>query len=409
MAIHARPTAPESNGGRAIDDAVAPSATAVTANRTAAPATQAASTWMIAEPASRPMLDALGVAAYTTDAEGRLTFYNEAAAAFWGRRPELGELWCGSYRLFHPDGTPMPLETCPMAIALREGRELRGVQAVAERPDGTRVSFTPYPTVLRDPDGTVIGAVNVLVDVTDRARAEDSLRATAEALRASNAVKDEFLGLVSHELRTPVTTIFGNARLLRDKGPRLSAVDRDSMVTDIAGEAERLLGVVENLLLMTKLESGIHPDPEPQVLAHVTRTVLDSFRRRHPERVIALIGEPRHLIVEADRPYLELILENLLSNAVKYSPPNAPIEVGINARDGEARVVVLDRGIGLEGTDAEQLFSAFYRSEPARNRSSGLGIGLAACKRVVEGLGGRVWARARADGGSEFGFGLPLA
>ena len=409
MAIQARSTAPVSNGGRPIGDASAPPATAVPVERTAAPATLAARTWTVAEPASRPMLEALGVAVYTTDKEGRLTFYNEAAARFWGRRPELGELWCGSYKLFHPDGTPMPHETCPMAIALLEGRELRGVEAIAERPDGTRVAFTPYPTVLRDPEGAVVGAVNVLVDVTDRARVEDSLRATAEALRASNAVKDEFLGLVSHELRTPVTTIFGNARLLRDKGRRLSAVDRDSMVTDVAGEAERLLGVVENLLLMTKLESGIHPDPEPQVLAHVTRTVLDSFRRRHPERVIALIGEPRHLIVEADRPYLELILENLLSNAVKYSPASTPIEVGINATDGEAQVAVLDRGIGLEGADTDQLFSAFYRSEPARNRASGLGIGLAACKRVVESLGGRVWARARPDGGSEFGFGLPLA
>jgi PAS domain S-box-containing protein len=355
------------------------------------------------------MLEALDVAVYTTDREGRLTFFNDAAAAFWGRRPELGELWCGSYRLFYPDGAPMPHDECPMAVALKDGRELRGVEAIAERPDGSRVAFTPYPTVLRDPDGTVIGAVNVLVDITDRVRVEDSLRASAEALRASNAVKDEFLGLVSHELRTPVTTIFGNARLLRDKGDRLAQADRDSMVSDIAGEAERLLGVVENLLLLTRLESGIHPDPEPQVLAHVTRTVLESFQRRHPARAIELTSEPRHLIVEADRPYLDLILENLLGNAVKYSPARSPIEVVIRATDSEAQVLVLDRGIGLDGADPEQLFTAFYRTEAARSRSAGLGIGLAACKRVVESIGGRIWAAPRDGGGSEFGFALPLA
>ena len=405
MAIEARPKAPLTKGGRTGGQQL-PAPTAALAPT---PTLTGANTWTVAEPASRQMLDALGVAVYTTDREGRLTFYNEAAAAFWGRRPELGELWCGSYRLFHPDGTPMPHETCPMAIALQEGRELRGVEAIAERPDGSRVPFTPYPTVLRDPNGTIIGAVNVLVDVTDRARVEDDLRATAAALRSSNAVKDEFLGLVSHELRTPVTTIFGNARLLRDRGRHLRAADRESMVADIAGEAERLLGVVENLLLLTKLESGIHPDPEPQVLAHVTRTVVESFQRRHPDRVIALTGEPRHVIVEADRPYLDLILENLLSNAVKYSPPDAPIEVSIKATDGEARVMVLDRGIGLDDTDTAQLFNAFYRSETARSRSSGLGIGLAACKRVVESLGGRVWARSRPGGGSEFGFALPPA
>jgi PAS domain S-box-containing protein len=379
--------------------------------RSAAPVlvAQSHTSWLAAERSSRQMLEALDVAVYTTDREGRLTFFNDAAATFWGRRPELGELWCGSYKLFFPDGAPMLHEECPMAIALRDGRELRGVEAIAERPDGSRVAFFPYPTVLRDPDGTVIGAVNVLVDVTDRVRVEDSLRATAEALRASNGVKDEFLGLVSHELRTPVTTIFGNARLLRDKGDRLSEADRESMVTDIAGEAARLLGVVENLLLLTRLESGIHPDPEPQVLAHVARTVLESFQRRHPDRVVELTSEPRHLIVEADRPYLDLIFENLLGNAVKYSPARSPIEVVVRATEAEAQVLVLDRGIGLDGADTDQLFTAFYRSRSARTRSAGLGIGLAACKRVVESLGGRVWAAARGGGGSEFGFALPLA
>ena len=405
MAIHARETAPASRGGRLSEEHTSGTAIGI-AEVSAAPG---APTWTLIEPRSRPMLDALDVAVYTTDPEGRITFYNDAAARFWGRSPELGELWCGSYKLFFPDGTPMAHEECPMAIALHEGRELRGVEAIAERPDGSRVAFTPYPTVLRDPDGTVVGAVNVLVDVTDRVRMEDSLRATAEALRASNAVKDEFLGLVSHELRTPVTTIFGNARLLGDRGPRLAAADRDSMITDIAGESERLLGVVENLLLLTKLESGIHPDPEPQVLAHVVRIVIDSVERRNRGRHIELIGEPRHLIVEADRPYLDLILENLLGNAMKYSPPGSPIEVTIGATGTEAQVAVLDRGIGLEGTDVEQLFSAFYRSDSARNHAAGLGIGLAACKRVVESLGGRVWARPREGGGSEFGFALPLA
>jgi PAS domain S-box-containing protein len=368
-----------------------------------------ATTWATAETGYRQLLESLGVAVYTTDADGRITFFNDAAAAFWGRRPEVGELWCGSYKLFWPDGAPMAHAECPMAIALQDGRELRGVEAIAERPDGSRVAFTPYPTVMRDPDGSLVGAVNVLVDISDRKRAEDAVRATADALKASNAVKDEFLGLVSHELRTPVTTIFGNARLLRDKGDRLAETDRESMVADIAGEAERLLGVVENLLLLTKLESGIHPDPEPQVLAHVTRTMIESFKRRNPACSIELTSEPRHLIVEADRPYLDLILENLLSNAVKYSPADGQVEVVVRSTDSEAHVLVLDRGIGLDGADSERLFTAFYRTDAARSRASGLGVGLAACRRVIESFGGRIWAAPRAGGGSEFGFALPLA
>ena len=121
----------------------------------------------------RQLLDALPAAVYTTDAAGRITFYNEAAAALWGCRPELGKSeWCGSWRLFWPDGRPMPHDSCPMALALREDRAIRGAEAIAERPDGTRVPFIPYPTPLHDASGQLVGAVNMLVDITERKRAE---------------------------------------------------------------------------------------------------------------------------------------------------------------------------------------------------------------------------------------------
>lgn len=357
----------------------------------------------------RDFLEAIGVAVYTTDAAGRITFFNEAAATFWGRRPAAGEEWCGSLRLFWTDGTPMSHDECPMAIALRENQPVRGYEAVAERPDGSRVTFVPYPTPLRDADGSLVGAVNVLVDITERRQAEESLRATAEALRVSNAVKDEFLGLVSHELRTPVTTIFGNARLLRERGERLDPAQTRSMVADIAADADRLLGIVENLLLLTRLESGAQVEREPQVLDHVVRTSVASFCRRHPGRSVSLTGEPRHLIVEADRTHLELLLENLLVNADKYSPLDSAIEVVIRLAGSEAQVVVLDRGIGLGDAEPARLFAAFYRTEEARKRADGIGVGLAVCRRLLDVHGGRIWARPREGGGSEFGFALPSA
>src|SRR3954468_13222199 len=238
----------------------------------------------------RELLQALGVAVYTTDAAGRITFFNDAAAELWGRRPEIGEEWCGSWRLFWSDGTPMQHVECPMAIALHEDREVRGYEAIAERPDGSRVSFVPYPTPLHDASGTLVGAVNVLVDVTQRRDAE-------EALRLSDAVKDEFLGLVSHELRTPVTTIFGNARLLRDHATSLTDETRHAMIDDVAEDAGRLLGIIENLLLLTRLKSGPKVEDEPQVLDHVVRRAVESFRRRHPDRVINVSSAPQSLIV----------------------------------------------------------------------------------------------------------------
>ena len=112
-------------------------------------------------------------AIYMTDAVGRITFYNEAASALWGYRPELGKSeFCGSWKLYWPDGTHLPHDECLMAIALKEQRPIRGVEAVAERPDGTRVPFIPYPTPLFDGSGALTGAVNMLVDISERKRAE---------------------------------------------------------------------------------------------------------------------------------------------------------------------------------------------------------------------------------------------
>ena len=124
---------------------------------------------------SRQVLEALPVAVYATDVTGRITFYNQAAVELAGREPELGrDQWCVTWRLFWPDGTPMPHDECPMAVALKEGRPIRGSEAILERPDGGRVHFLPYPTPLYDAAGILIGAVNVLIDITDRKRAEQA-------------------------------------------------------------------------------------------------------------------------------------------------------------------------------------------------------------------------------------------
>ena len=119
------------------------------------------------------VVELLPAAVYITDAQGRLTYYNAAAAQLWGYDPPLGDsLWCGSWRLYWPDGRPMPHDQCPMAIAIKENRAVRGMEAVAERPDGGRVRFMALPTPLRDEKGALIGALNMLVDVTDRRQTE---------------------------------------------------------------------------------------------------------------------------------------------------------------------------------------------------------------------------------------------
>jgi len=122
-----------------------------------------------AEPSPAEVFDGSDAAIYTTNADGWLTYYNEAASNLWGYRPDLGRArWCGSWRIFTPEGDPLPLDRCPMAVALKEGRAVRGVHAVLERPDGSLVPFEPYPTPLRDASGSVIAGSNVLVPLSPR-------------------------------------------------------------------------------------------------------------------------------------------------------------------------------------------------------------------------------------------------
>lgn len=123
------------------------------------------------------LIGELPAAIYTCDLDGKITFYNEAAAELWGRRPEIGkDLWCGSWKIYHPDGTPLSLDECPMAITLREGRPVYGEEIEIERPDGKRVNVLPHPKPIYNSLGKIIGAVNMLVDITAKKQAEKLIR-----------------------------------------------------------------------------------------------------------------------------------------------------------------------------------------------------------------------------------------
>jgi PAS domain S-box-containing protein len=116
----------------------------------------------------RTVLDELPVPIYLTDAEGAVTYWNRACVQFAGREPQLGEdRWCVTWKIYTTTGEFLPHDQCPMAEAIRHQRTIRDVVAIAERPDGSRVAFRPYPTPLINDNGRLTGAVNMLVDVTD--------------------------------------------------------------------------------------------------------------------------------------------------------------------------------------------------------------------------------------------------
>jgi PAS domain S-box-containing protein len=222
------------------------------------------------ERTAQEILQALPAAIYTTDAEGRITFYNEAAAALWGCRPELGKNeFCGSWKLYWPDGTPLPHDQCPMALALKQGRAIRGMEAVAERPDGTRVPFIPYPTPLFDAEGRLIGAMNMLVDITDRHRAEQQLLGEAEE-RARGEQAAQRL-----------------AAIVESSEDAIVAKDLDGVIMSWNRGAERLFGYAAEEVVGQPITIVIPPDrldEETQILARIRRgegvQQLETIRRR---------------------------------------------------------------------------------------------------------------------------------
>jgi PAS domain S-box-containing protein len=185
----------------------------------------------------REMVEILPVAIYTTDAEGRLTYFNAAAAKLSGRIPELGtDQWCVSWKIFLPDGTPLPHDQCPMAVALRGGEVPNGIECIAERPDGTRFWFSPSPAVLRDAEGWIVGGINVLFDITDRKNAE--LEA-AENFRAIVAATPECVKIVASD----GTLLFMNPPGLRMMGAStLQAVIGKSVYDLVAPEHREAFG-----------------------------------------------------------------------------------------------------------------------------------------------------------------------
>ena len=156
---------------------------------------------LLRRPSFREMIDALPMPIYTTDAEGKITHFNPAAVEFSGRTPDVGtDQWCVSWKLFHADGTPMPHDECPMSVTLRERRPIRGVEAIAERPDGSRVWFEPYPTPLFDEDGRLVGGINLLLDITSRKSGEIAKARLAAIVESSDDA------IVSKDLNSIITS-----------------------------------------------------------------------------------------------------------------------------------------------------------------------------------------------------------
>jgi two-component system sensor histidine kinase KdpD len=226
-------------------------------------------------------------------------------------------------------------------------------------------------------------------------------------LRAARAAREAFMGVLSHELRTPITTIYGGSELLaRD----LDAAGRAEVIADIRAESERLVRLVEDLLVMTRVERGIvEIADEPILLQHLLASVIAAAGSTWPSARITLRAADRRPAVRGDPTYIEQVVRNLLTNAVRYG---RGLEEGVDVEAEEANneviVRVIDHGDGFGGEEPDRLFELFYRSSSARSVPGGAGIGLFVCRNLIEKMGGHIRARERPEGGAEFDFSLPV-
>ncbi|HZP77242.1 MAG TPA: PAS domain S-box protein [Pseudolabrys sp.] len=273
------------------------------------------------------LLAAIPAAIYTTDAQGRITYFNEAAVQLAGRTPKLGtDEWCVTWKLYWPDGTPLPHDQCPMAVALKEGRPVRNAEAVAERPDGTRVPFIPYPTPLRDAAGKVVGAINMLVDVSERKEAETQQRVLLNEL--NHRVKNNMQMLQS--------MLFTAARQTRNEEAQKILGEASARISAMAAAQRVLYGAT----------GGTRFDVEDFVKA-VCETAQQTF---NVDAKIIYETDAGALPNDAAMP-LALILNELLTNAVKHGingKGSGTIKVGLIERDGSFQLYVEDEGPGFD-------------------------------------------------------------
>jgi K+-sensing histidine kinase KdpD len=222
--------------------------------------------------------------------------------------------------------------------------------------------------------------------------------------RQTSIIREAFIGLLSHELRTPITTIFGGSAVLAR--PSLSNEVRLDLAADIASEADRLHRLVEDLLVLAKVErTALEIGNDPVQVQHVVGRVVDAATNRWPGREIRMSVEPGLPTASGDATYVEQITRNLVGNAAKYGEPGSPIDVAVDATDEAIRIQVRDRGPGIDADDAPYLFDLFFRSSTTR-AVSGAGIGLFVCRQLARAMGGDVEYERMPDG-SRFSLTVP--
>jgi PAS domain S-box-containing protein len=321
------------------------------------------------------------------DSDGRVRFWNAAAAAITGVREASA---VGRH----------PAEVVPAWEELTRAAELADV----ETPERASPVTVPLETASGDRWVAVTGVafdegvVYALRDVSDE--------------QALERARSDFVSTASHELRTPLAAVYGAARTLRRADIEIPAEQRDRFLDIIVSETERLTAIVSQILLVGQLEEGrVDVTTSATDLRALAESVLDSARLRSPEQIeLRLEQNGAPAVALADEEKLRQVLVNLLDNAIKYSPDGGDVVVELAGGHSRVRLAVRDRGLGIPPGEQERIFEKFYRLDPALTRGvGGSGLGLFISRELVSRMGGSLTVRSQPGEGAAFVVDLPAA
>ena len=346
----------------------------------------------------RAVMDSVSEGIVAMDVEGRATFANPAAASLLGYRVDelIGERMHELIHHHRADGTPYPIEDCPVLATVRTGEERVVANDVYWRKDGScfSVEYRATPMAV---DGDVIGVVNTFLDISERLAVE--------------RMKDEFVSVVSHELRTPLTSIRGSLGLLEGGVLGPLSDEAQKMLGIAISNADRLVRLINDILDAERIESGKAPMQIRQLeLAELMRQTAALLEQSASEAGVTLELQPVEARLLADPDRIVQTLVNLIGNAIKFSGSGTTVRVGGETRQGRAVIRISDQGPGIPADQRDSIFDRFSQVESSSNRAKGgSGLGLAIARGIVEQHGGRIWVESSSEEGSTFAFELPLA
>lgn len=353
------------------------------------------------------LLDAVEQAVVAHDLEGSISYWNQFAERLYGW--PAADVLCRSIL----DVIPAPesrARAAEILIGLRGGASWSGELRVQRR-DGSTFLAAATKSPIHDERGALIGIVGVSMDVTERKRAEQEVEQARAAAEELARLRSDLVAAVSHELRTPLTAIIGFSELLLQRWPHLSEEKRVQRVTNIVAAAHRQARLVDDLLLLSRLDTQAPEITCTQIaIAPLARRAAEEVQGSYPGQIVDLAGAAG-VAAHADPERTLQILINLLDNAAKYSPEHSPIALSWEQKAGHVVVRVRDRGPGIPAQGRERLFTRFGRVPGSRMRAGrvGMGLGLYLGQQLAQAMAGTLDLEHTGPRGSTFRLCLPVS